>query len=191
MQGSHVICLSSLKNSLQCHRVMMSVFLHDHLHLAGDTNCGSSSWGFFSFSWSWILVKNLKRKTKLFFHHFMYLSVASSRTRSAMIYNESILLCCSLPCMWVSMQISLLCTGRNFPPWISSNRHMWRGWGGGHYRGCWWCRDGMYIIVISQCKSHLKRCKSLSILNFSVCFQRKGTYVCLRLLGKKHFEWKF
>ncbi len=131
MQGSHVICLSSLKNSLQCHRVMMSVFLHDHLHLAGDTNCGSSSWGFFSFSWSWILVKNLKRKTKLFFHHFMYLSVASSRTRSAMIYNESILLCCSLPCMWVSMQISLLCTGRNFPPWISSNRHMWGGWGGG------------------------------------------------------------
>ncbi len=86
---------------------------------------------FFSFSSSWILVKFLKRKTKLFFHHFMYLSVASSRTCSAMIYNESVLFCCSLPCMCVSMQISLLCTGRNFPPWISSNRHMWGGWGGG------------------------------------------------------------
>ncbi len=102
-----------------------------------------------------------------------------------------VLFCCSLPCMWVSMQISLLCTGRNFPPWISFNRHMWGGWGGGHCRGCWWCRDGMYSIVISQCKSHLKRCKSLSILNFSDCFQKKGTYICLLLSGKKHFEWKF
>jgi len=55
MQGSHVICLSSLKNSAMSQGDDVTVFLHDHIRLAGDTDCGSSSWGFFSFS---LLIMN-------------------------------------------------------------------------------------------------------------------------------------